>query len=222
MEKAFKTLIGFLDVTKREHFLRRLPSISGIARRKLTAKLIYDLTSLQPAKYDVLDIGSGIENWSSSVDADMLSDYHTIELKEDLPATFHGDFFTTQFEKKYNFLIATEFLEHVPDPKAFLAQAETLLKNDGYLILSFPFIFKIHGDPDDYFRFTLSGIQSLANGLFDVEISYAHGGKFQVLWETLIDGKVFYPLRIFNSLIANTRPTKSAFPLGYVVALRKL
>ena len=222
MQKALKYLISFVDISKREHFLRRLPSISGIARRKLTAKLICALTDRQTEKYDVLDIGSGIENWCSSFDADNLSDYHTIELKEDLPATFHGDFFITQFEKKYNFLIATEFLEHVPDPKAFLAQSQTLLKNDGYLILSFPFIFKIHGDPDDYFRFTLSGIQSLANGLFEVEISYAHGGKFQVLWETLIDGKFFYPLRIFNPLIANTRPTKSAFPLGYVVALRRL
>jgi len=222
MRKGILDLISIIDISKREHFLRRLPSISGIARRKLTANLICELKVRYSEEFDVLDIGSGIESWCGYFDCNKLADYHTIELKEELPATFHGDFFITEFKKKYTFLIATEFLEHVPDPRGFLTRAHALLRNDGYLILSFPFLFKIHGDPDDYFRFTLSGIQSLSTDLFDVEISYAHGGKFQLLWETFIDGKFLYPLRVFNSLIADTKPTKSPFPLGYVVALRKL
>ena len=131
-------------------------------------------------------------------------------------------FFTTGFKNQYACLIATEFLEHVPDPRIFLNRAHSLIEKDGYLILSFPFLFKIHGDPDDYFRFMLSGIESLATDLFEVSISHAHGGRFQVLREIFIDGKILYPLRMFNYLIASTRPTESVYPLGYVVVLKRI
>ena len=206
----------------KKNILRRLPSVSGIGRRKLTRVIISKLVNKQEDIFNVLDVGSGINNWKQSFDGEWLGKYDTLELKEDLLPTYQGDFFSMNFDSKYTFIIATEFIEHIPDPKLFFQKTRDSIKIDGRLIISFPFFFKIHGDPDDYFRYTLSGIKSLVEGLFEIETVYSHGGKYQVAWEAFTDGKLFYPLRIFNFLIASTKPHKSAFPLGYVIALKPI
>ena len=120
-----------------------MPSVTGIARRRITAEIIPKVVARLNDNFNVLDIGSGINNWKSYFDGARLMVYDTIELKEELPATFHGDFFTIDLKNEYSCLIATEFLEHVPDPRIFLSRAHSLIKKDGYLILSFPFLFKI-------------------------------------------------------------------------------
>ena len=209
MKQTFKSLL-------------RIDSVTALARRRITVNIIEKVLAKLKKNFKVLDVGSGISNWQNYFNVSNLGEYETLELKEDLPATFHGDFFTLELEKRYSCLIATEFIEHVPDPRAFFRKAHSLLEKDGFLILSFPFLFKIHGDPDDYFRYTKSGIESLVSGLFEINISHAHGGKYQVAWEILIDGKILYPLRIFNRFIASTKSTESAFPLGYVMALRRI
>jgi SAM-dependent methyltransferase len=49
---------------------------------------------------------------------------------------------------------ATEVLEHVPDPAAALRECARVLDTGGHLVLTVPFLERIHGDPGDYARFT--------------------------------------------------------------------
>ena len=70
-----------------------MPSVSGIARRKITTKIISKVAARVADDFKVLDVGSGLNNWKSYFDRGHLGPYDTIELKEELPATFHGDFF---------------------------------------------------------------------------------------------------------------------------------
>jgi SAM-dependent methyltransferase len=49
---------------------------------------------------------------------------------------------------------ATEVLEHVPDPIRSLAECRRVLRPGGRLVLSIPFLERIHADPDDYGRYT--------------------------------------------------------------------
>lgn len=51
-------------------------------------------------------------------------------------------------------VICSELLEHVPDPKAILREVWRVLKKEGILLLSTPFLFRIHSDPFDYARYT--------------------------------------------------------------------
>jgi len=51
-------------------------------------------------------------------------------------------------------VICSELLEHVPDPKAILLEAWRVLKKDGTLLVTTPFLFRIHSDPFDYSRYT--------------------------------------------------------------------
>jgi SAM-dependent methyltransferase len=56
-------------------------------------------------------------------------------------------------------VLATETLEHVADPPAFLAEAMRVLRPGGQLILTVPFQARWHYVPHDYWRFTPSGLR---------------------------------------------------------------
>lgn len=67
-------------------------------------------------------------------------------------------------------VLSTQVLEHVDDPRKYLAEALRILKPQGHLILSTHGIFKYHGDPTDYWRWTHTGLRhEVARAGFEVE-----------------------------------------------------
>lgn len=73
-----------------------------------------------------------------------------------------------------DFVLATETLEHVTDPPAFLAEAHRCLRPGGRLILTVPFAARWHYIPHDYWRFTPSSL-SLLLGRSGFEQVVVHG-----------------------------------------------
>lgn len=62
---------------------------------------------------------------------------------------------TTPFsENSFDAVICAELLEHVRDPRRVLLEVSRILRPGGKLIASVPFLFPIHGDPEDYGRYT--------------------------------------------------------------------
>jgi SAM-dependent methyltransferase len=51
---------------------------------------------------------------------------------------------------------ATEVLEHVPDVGRALAECRRVLRPGGHLVITAPFLERLHGDPGDYARYTRS------------------------------------------------------------------
>jgi SAM-dependent methyltransferase len=75
-------------------------------------------------------------------------------------------------------VLATETLEHVPDPPAFLAEARRVLAPAGQLILTLPFAARWHYIPNDYWRLTPAALQMiLTNAGFDNVAVYARGNE---------------------------------------------
>lgn len=74
---------------------------------------------------------------------------------------------------------ATEILEHVPDVMRALGECRRVLRPGGSLVITVPFLERVHGDPDDYGRYTRSmWCRLLAQaGLTPVRIE-AQGGYF--------------------------------------------
>jgi ubiquinone/menaquinone biosynthesis C-methylase UbiE len=71
-----------------------------------------------------------------------------------------------------------EILEHLPHPHQAVAEAERVLRDDGFLALSVPFNYRLHGFPTDYWRFTSSGIYTLLSNFAD-KIVFAAGPRMK-------------------------------------------
>jgi SAM-dependent methyltransferase len=73
-------------------------------------------------------------------------------------------------------VLAFEILEHVPDPHRAIAEMERVLRDDGMLALSTPFNYGLHAFPDDYWRFTSSGMDRML-ARFPEKVIFALGPR---------------------------------------------
>lgn len=75
-------------------------------------------------------------------------------------------------------VLATETLEHVPEPAAFLAEAHRCLRPGGRLVLTVPYAARWHYIPNDYWRFTPSALRILLERAgFGQVVVYARGNE---------------------------------------------
>ena len=51
-------------------------------------------------------------------------------------------------------VVMSEVLEHIPDPRDVLNEVFRVLKPGGRATITIPFMYRIHGDPEDYGRYT--------------------------------------------------------------------
>lgn len=130
-------------------------------------------------------------------------------------------------DKTYDYVFAMEVLEHVPTPQAAVDEIYRVLKSGGEFIFSTPFIFPIHDEPHDYYRYTHYGLRYLLRA-FDIRGLSPRNNYLQaitlLLLRTIVIGNkkqrlasafiymstiLTYPLwcllaRIFNSELATT------------------
>ena len=121
-------------------------------------------------------------------------------------------------DRSVDAIVLVEVLEHVSDPRRLLAEAARTLRPGGVVIGSVPFVFPIHGDPHDYFRYTADGLRSLLQG-FDIVRVLPIGNHWSAAW-TLVAARSRI-LRILNPLMRRLGGTPSATcPQGYVFTAR--
>ena len=61
----------------------------------------------------------------------------------------------------FDMVMATQLLEHVPNPSAVINEMARVCKHGGAVVISVPFVYPEHEEPFDYFRFTRYGIEEL-------------------------------------------------------------
>lgn len=113
-----------------------------------------------------LDIGSGNSPYKKYLNVD---EYISVDNKETQATSYqknqnevNADAKDLPFSDKYaDSVLLNQVLEHVDDYDAVLSEIHRVLKDDGKFILSVPFIYHIHGEPNDYFRFSEYGIQHI-------------------------------------------------------------
>jgi SAM-dependent methyltransferase len=124
----------------------------------------------------VLDVGCGESPYAHLLTAgasytgiDIVhADEFGMTTRNDL-MTFDGR--TLPFSNEYfDHIICTEVIEHVEEPKTFVAELRRVLKNGGTLVATIPFSARVHHEPYDYQRFTSWGLQRLFADFKEVNI----------------------------------------------------
>ena len=132
-------------------------------------------------------------------------------------------------EIKYDCIVIFNVLEHLLDPNLALRNLSTICKKDGTIIGSTPFLFRVHGAPKDYSRFTKDHLIELlkSNNFKNIEIIELGTGPFlaciSLMRSYLKYLPIFYQLLVsfalvFDKLIKlflKTDP-KKIYPIGYV------
>ncbi len=140
--------------------------------------------------------------------------------------------------EKVDRAISIQVLEHTKDPRSIICEISRVLKKDGKAIISFPHLSYIHGEPEDYQRFTIYGFKNLCEGKLEI-IEYCQSGgiicftmtPFFILMNSLFSkipflGKVIYLLSAALSVIIfyadKVFGMRKLYPLNYIAVVRKL
>jgi len=84
-------------------------------------------------------------------------------------------------DRVFDAVVCAELLEHVYDPQRVLAEVARVLRPGGRLLITVPFLVQIHGDPDDFGRYTDSfWRRALADQGFDAIAIEPHGQFWSV------------------------------------------
>ena len=72
-------------------------------------------------------------------------------------------------------VISESVLEHVKQPWIVTKEIERILKKGGWLYASVPFVDPYHSSPDDYYRWTSSGLRQMLSGFNEKEMKIGWG-----------------------------------------------
>jgi SAM-dependent methyltransferase len=141
----------------------------------------------------LLDVGAGEAPWRSMLAQG--TSYIGVDIHDACKFGMkHRDYIlfydgkTLPFESEsFDNVLCTEVLEHVPDPKNFMAEIHRVLKPGAKLILTVPWSARLHHLPHDYHRFTRFGLSALLEAAgFNVEILEERGNDIMALTNKLI------------------------------------
>jgi len=83
---------------------------------------------------------------------------HTVRSRVDVQLDIHDLPFA---DEAFDAVILSEVIEHVTDPLRGLLEIQRVLKRDGLIFLTWPFIYPLHELPNDYVRYTEFGMNRL-------------------------------------------------------------
>ncbi len=136
-------------------------------------------------KGDLLDVGCGRMPYKEILlENSYIESYKGVDINTalvydaDVKPDFFWDGVTLPFDSNsFNCIIATEVLEHCPNPDVILDEILRVLKPEGFFLLTVPFLWSLHEVPNDEYRFTPFSLERhLRNsGFKEIEIN-ATGG----------------------------------------------
>lgn len=137
-------------------------------------------------------------------------------------------------------LLCSEVLEHVPHPPAAIAEFHRVVRPGGAVVITVPFLARLHEEPYDFYRYTRHGLRRLLeDGGFEVDELVETGSLFSFLGHqasVALLGLTWHLRRLrrlvvaLNSLLV-VRPAVALdrrsrmgrlLPLGYVVVATRL
>lgn len=137
--------------------------------------------------------------------------------------------------ESFDAVLFINILEHLYRYKQAVTEAGRVLKKGGVIVGVVPFMFNVHGSPNDYFRYTKSTLLRMfaEEGFKDVRVEELGTGAFSVMYHTLLGFVRFEwmatPLIAFfrgldhlvHFLKPDNKMSATEMPLGYYFEARK-
>jgi SAM-dependent methyltransferase len=117
--------------------------------------------------------------------------------------------------ESYDMILCVGLLEHIEDPQRFVDDLHRILRPGGRALIKCSSCFSLHDCPDDYFRFTPSGIRVLFRRWSGFEELKGTCGPFTtigiLLQRILMQCEIFPPLRPGIEALAHAFPHLDRF-----------
>jgi SAM-dependent methyltransferase len=200
---------------------------------------------------NILDIGCGekpykkLFNFTSYLGIDFKSFSKNNDYKGEKPDNYFSDDYLENLilpfnDSEFDNVLAFQVLEHHKNPEIFFKEINRVLKKNGLLMLSFPFIEGIHEEPNDFQRFSKYGIERiLKDNNFELLEIYSQGkffsvifflfseylnilaskNKFYYYFISILYLSIFLPLQYFSMFLDLFIKT-DAFVINYLVVAR--
>jgi len=202
---------------------------SSYLRRNYAKVLVNNAKS----KDFILDIGSGTTRLNEhTVNLDIFP-YPNVDIV--------GDIYQLPIKSKScDLIILKTVLEHLPNVHDALTEVDRVLSKNGLLYVEVPFIFHYHSSPDDYYRWTHSGLKEqfknykiIKEGIvygpaasfvmaishfFAILLSFGNSSLYTIL--SLIFTAILKPLSLFD-FILNRFPTAVNFSAAFFIVAQK-
>mgnify|MGYP001596633027 CR=1 FL=1 len=138
-------------------------------------------------------------------------------------------------DASFNGVLLVNILEHLYHYKVAVEESFRVLKGGGIVAGVVPFMFNVHGSPNDYFRYTRSTLENIFKeaGFREVVIQELGTGAFSVIYHALL-GFVRWqwlatPLialfggvdKLILRLKPNNKMSAKQMPLGYYFTARR-
>lgn len=187
-------------------------------------------------KGSILDIGSKkslsnvsnyIKNNQNITYLDKYSDEFD-DLKIDLEEKYNN-----QKNSKFENVIIFNVLEHIFNFQNCMDTCNFFLKKDGLILGSTPFLFQIHGSPNDYFRYSEEALLIILKkgGFKEIKIKVLAGGIFVCFYSSFsritqkipfLNNFLFLFCQLFDFIFSLfSKNLKVIFPLGYFFSGKK-
>jgi SAM-dependent methyltransferase len=194
------------------------------------------------SKGHVLDVGCGNKPFYADI-KDNIEKYIGLEHKDSIHAKDEADILGSADQiplpdNCIDTVILTQVIEHVEKPANVLLEINRILKAQGYLILAWPFLYPIHEEPRDFYRYTSFGLTHLAQEANFEIITLEPVSGFWITWfgflsiylrgKSLVLYLLIYPLLlivkiacVFMQLIDRNENAKMKWTWNYYAVLRK-
>jgi len=166
----------------------------------------------------ILDYGGGEHSGYQSLINNRSNDYiyESVNIDESTNPTYiiNESSQIPVSDEQYEHVLSLNTLEHIYDICFALKEIYRVLKPTGEIVFTVPFIFRVHGHPNDYLRGTASWWSKILNqiGFNSVEIEALNWGPFTTAATMLGMRGPFKRIRLHGNLIADILYVAYCYP----------
>lgn len=167
-------------------------------------------------------------DWGNTYNKNPFLDYE-LDINQKLPFA----------DNEFNSIILSDVLEHIRKPELLLGEMYRILSVNGKALINVPFMYGLHEQPYDYFRYTKHALKSMAEDAgFKIILLEPSGGTPEIFADMLSKHFSIVPLIgnpfaivvqkltwwFIQTQLGKRISTKTAdfFPIGYKMILEKV